>query len=287
METLFNGVALSNVLSKEFLSGIMANFSSIVVAFAIALLKAVLVWIVGRWIIKKTVKITAKIMERRKVAESVRTFVLSLIDIVLLVVLILMVISILGVDTSSFIAIFASAGLAVGMALSGTLQNFAGGVMILIFRPYRVGDYIEAQGHEGTVSEIQIFNTILKTPDNRVILIPNGPISTNVIKNYSVEETRRVDFTFSVEYGSDFEAVRKVILDVIAKDSRVIAAPEPFVEISALGTSAVELAVRVWVKQADYWAVKFDLNKAVYEALPQNGFSFPYQTLTVISKDKK
>lgn len=290
MDMFFNQIASVTplaLLSDEFLSGLMSNFSSIVVSLAIAILKAVAVWIVGRWIIKKVVKFAGVLMERRNVVLSVRTFLISLIDIVLLVVLILMVISILGIDTSSFIAIFASVGLAIGMALSGTLQNFAGGVMILIFRPYRVGDYIEAQGCEGTVTEIQIFNTVIKTPDNRVILVPNGPISTNVIENYTVEETRRLDFAFNVEYGSDFNAVRKVLLDVIAKDARVLRDKEPFVEISSLNANAVEVAVRVWVKQADYWDVKFDLNKQVYEALPKNGFSFPYQTYRVISKEAK
>jgi small conductance mechanosensitive channel len=198
-----------------------------------------------------------------------------------------MIISVLGIDTSSFVALFASAGVAVGMALSGTLQNFAGGVMILLFRPFKVGDFIEAQGVSGAVKEIQIFNTVLTTGDNKVVLLPNGPVSTGIITNYSRESLRRVDFTFSIAYGDDFEKAKKVVLDIVSKDKRVLTAPaEPFVELGALSTSSIDLKVRLWCKQEDYWGVYFDLNKTVYEVFPKEGLNFPYQTLTLHVENK-
>ena len=226
-------------------------------------------------------------MEKRDVNVSIRTFVGSLVDVVFMIVLIIMIISVLGIDTSSFIAIFASAGVAIGMALSGTLQNFAGGVMILLFRPFKVGDFIEAQGVTGTVKEIQIFNTIVHTGDNKVILLPNGPVSTGIINNYSRESLRRVDFTFSISYGDDFEKARKVLMELISQDSRVLDAPAaPFVELGALSASSIDLTVRLWCKQEDYWGIHFDLNKKVYERFPKEGLNFPYQTLTVnVNKD--
>ena len=204
----------------------------------------------------------------------------------ILIVLIVMIISIFGIDTSSFVALFASAGVAIGMALSGTLQNFAGGVMILLFRPYKVGDYIEAQGQAGTVKEIQIFNTVLKTSDNKIILVPNGPMSTGIVNNYSREELRRVDFMISISYGDDYEKAKAVIEELIAADKRILTTPEPFIGLYSLGASSVDVAVRVWVLQKDYWGVTYDMNKNIYETLPKRGLNFPYQTLTInLSKD--
>ena len=168
------------------------------------------------------------------------------------------------------------------MALSGTLQNFAGGVMILLFRPFKVGDYIEAQGVAGAVKEIQIFNTVITTPDNKVLLLPNGPVSTGIINNYSREPLRRVDFTFSISYGDDFNKAKEVLLALVAEDKRVLDKPAaPFVELGALAASSIDLTVRLWCKQEDYWAIKFELNKKVYETFPKHGLNFPYQTLTV------
>jgi small conductance mechanosensitive channel len=193
-----------------------------------------------------------------------------------------MIISVLGIDTSSFIALFASAGVAVGMALSGTLQNFAGGVMILLFRPFKVGDFIEAQGVSGVVKEIQIFNTVIHTGDNKVLLLPNGPVSTGIINNYSREPKRRLDMTFSIAYGDDFEKAKKVLAKLIAEDGRVLDAPAaPFIELGALSASSIDIVVRMWCKQEDYWGINFDLNKKVYETFPKEGLNFPYQTFTV------
>ena len=181
------------------------------------ILQIAIIWIVGRWLSKRLVNMTKTMMKKKNTDASIQSFLVSFIDIVALIVLLTIIISVVGIDTSSFVALFASAGVAIGMALSGTLQNFAGGVMVLLFRPYKVGDYIEAQGQAGTVKEIQIFNTLLQTPDNRIIIVPNGPLSTGIINNYSRETTRRVDFKFSISYGDDFELAKSVLLDIISK----------------------------------------------------------------------
>jgi small conductance mechanosensitive channel len=220
-------------------------------------------------------------MVKKNTDASIQTFLVSLIDIVALIVLLIIIISVVGIDTSSFIALFASAGVAIGMALSGTLQNFAGGVMVLLFRPYKVGDYIEAQGQAGTVKEIQIFNTLLQTPDNRIIIVPNGPLSTGIINNYSREATRRVDFSFSISYGDDFELAKKVLMEIIEKDARILKTPEPFIELGKMNASSIDITVRVWCNAADYWGIFFDMNKSVYSTFPAKGLNFPYNTITV------
>ena len=256
--------------------------TTFVMSFSIKLVKVLLIWFVGRWVLKRVVGLLKRIMEKHIDNVSVRTFIISIIDVVVMILLILMIIGVLGIDTSSFIAIFASAGVAIGMALSGTLQNFAGGVMILLFRPFKVGDFIEAQGVSGSVKEIQIFNTVITTPDNKVLLLPNGPVSTGIINNYSREPLRRVDFTFSISYGDDFEKAKKVLLALVADDKRVLNEPAaPFVELGALAASSIDITVRLWCKQEDYWGIKFDLNKKVYETFPKEGLNFPYQTFTV------
>lgn len=275
----------SDMLSS--ISGMSADeikqvVTTFVMSFSIKLVKVLLIWFVGRWVLKRVVNLLKRIMEKHIDNVSVRTFIISIIDVVVMILLILMIIGVLGIDTSSFIAIFASAGVAIGMALSGTLQNFAGGVMILLFRPFKVGDFIEAQGVSGSVKEIQIFNTVITTPDNKVLLLPNGPVSTGIINNYSREPLRRVDFTFSISYGDDFEKAKKVLLALVADDKRVLNEPAaPFVELGALAASSIDITVRLWCKQEDYWGIKFDLNKKVYETFPKEGLNFPFQTLTV------
>lgn len=261
---------------------IMHAVTALCVSLAGKLVKVLLIWFVGRWIVRKGVKLVKKIMQRRNVNASVSSFVSSMIDVVSMAVIIIMIIGVLGIDTSSFIALFASAGVAVGMALSGTLQNFAGGVMIIMFRPFKVGDFIEAQGEAGTVKEIQIFNTIIKTGDNKIILLPNGPLSTGIINNSSREPQRRLDFTFSIAYGDDYEKAKAVVLRLIKEDGRVLDTPAaPFVALSSLSASSIDMTVRVWCKQEDYWNIKFDLTQKVYETFPKEGLNFPYQTLTL------
>ena len=262
--------------------GIKQAVTAFAISLAVKIIKVLLIWFVGRWVLKRVSRLLKLILEKHVDNVSVRSFVISLLDMVVMVLLILMIIGVLGIDTSSFIAIFASAGVAIGMALSGTLQNFAGGVMILLFRPFKVGDYIEAQGVAGTVKEIQIFNTVITTPDNKVLLLPNGPVSTGIINNYSREPLRRVDFTFSISYGDDFNKAKEVLLALVAEDKRVLDKPAaPFVELGALAASSIDLTVRLWCKQEDYWKIKFDLNRKVYETFPKHGLNFPYQTFTV------
>lgn len=204
------------------LDDLLNRFTSTLVDFAIHLAIAIVVFYVGKLIINKLYSLVSSIMIKRKVDRSLTTFVLSLIKIVLFFILIVTVIGIIGIETSSFIAIFASAGVAIGMALSGTLQNFAGGVLILLLKPYKIGDYIEAQGFAGTVTEIQIFHTIISTPDNKSIIIPNGGLSTGSINNYSRESYRRVDWTVSIAYGNDVDKAREAIMSMFAEDDRIV-----------------------------------------------------------------
>ncbi len=201
---------------------LISRIATTLVDFAIHLAIAILVFYAGKYIIKKLYTVTANILLRRRVDKSLTTFVLSLVNMVLYFILVVTVIGILGINTTSFIAIFASAGVAIGMALSGTLQNFAGGVLILLLKPYKVGDYIEAQGYAGIVKEIQIFSTIITTPDNKSIIVPNGPLSTGSINNWSREEYRRIDWTVGISYGDDVERARQVLLDILSADSRVL-----------------------------------------------------------------
>ncbi len=242
---------------------------------------AVIVFLIGRIIIGLLNKLFRKILIRRNVELSIRTFLGSMVNILLTVLLIISVVGALGVETTSFAALLASAGVAIGMALSGNLQNFAGGLMVLLFKPYKVGDVIEAQSVNGTVKEIQIFHTILTTFDNKVIYVPNGALSSGVITNYSNQATRRVDWVFGIEYGEDYERVKSVIERLAARDERILTDPLPFIALHALADSSVNVTLRVWVKSEDYWGVYFDMNQKVYETFNSEGISFPFPHLTV------
>ena len=245
------------------------------------ILLAIVVFLVGRWIVRRLNKLLAKILEKRHVEASLSTFVKSLVNITLTLLLIILVIGVLGIETSSFIALFASAGVAIGMALSGTLQNFAGGVMILLFKPFKVGDTIEAQGQTGTVREIQIFNTILATPDNKIIIIPNGGLSTGLMKNYSKEATRRVDWEFGIAYGDDYTKAKAVIARLLDADGRVLKDPAYFIALTSLGESSVNIVVRAWVNAGDYWGVYFDMNEKVYKTFAEENLNIPFPQLDV------
>lgn len=251
------------------------------VSFGVRILTAIVIFVVGRFLIGFINKLVAKLLSRRHVDVGVQGFVKSLVNILLTVLLIVAVISQLGIETTSFAALLASAGVAVGMALSGNLQNFAGGLLILLFRPYKVGDYIECQGQGGTVREIQIFYTILVTPENKVIYLPNGPLSSGTVVNYSQEATRRVDWNVSVEYGEDYERVERVLRELVAADERILTDPEPAFALLSLGDNSVNVVVRVWVATADYWNVYLDMNKKIYSTFNQAGIGFPFPQLTV------
>lgn len=251
------------------------------VPFGIKLVVAFIVLIIGRWLIKLVKKWMANGILSRKADPTLHKFLSNLASFVLNFILIIFVIGILGVNTSSLVALLASAGLAIGMALSGTLQNFAGGVVIMIFRPFKVGDFISAQGQEGVVKEIQIFNTIVLTTDNKVIHIPNGILSTGVMTVFTKEETRRIDWTISISYGDDYDKAKAVLLHLCNEDPRILKDPKAFVAIGALNNSSVDLRLRVWVKSADYWPVFFDMNEKVYKALPEAGLNFPFPQVNV------
>ena len=272
----------STTITSEMVNEFIAKALNASIDLGGRILAALIIFIIGKILVNWANKLFAKMLEKRKVEPSIQSFLKSIVNITLLVLLFLAVIGKLGIELTSFAALLASAGVAVGMALSGNLSNFAGGVIILVFRPYKVGDYIEAStGATGTVTDIQIFHTVLTTPDNKVIFAPNGAMSGAVVTNYSRKETRRVDFLFGVEYGTDFNQAKSIIMEVINKDSRILKDPAPFVELGALADSSVNITVRVWVNAADYWGVNFDMNKNVYATFNEKGISFPFPQLTV------
>lgn len=246
-----------------------------------SILVALIVFVVGRFLISLINKFVAKVLEQRKIDITIQTFLKSLVNILLTLLLIVSVVGALGVNTTSFAALLASAGVAVGMALSGNLQNFAGGLIVLLFRPYKVGDWIEAQGVSGSVSEIQIFHTILTTVDNKVVYIPNGNLSSGVVINYSRKETRRIEWVVGVDYGEDLVKVEQVVKDILAADTRILKEPAPFVALNALSASSVDVTIRVWVAAADYWDVNFEVRKNIYNEFNKQGINFPFPQLTL------
>ena len=246
------------------------------------IIKALIVFLGGLLVINLLNKLVRKILSKRDIDPSVKTFVGSLVNVSLTILLIISVVQALGVQTTSSAALLASARGALCMAMRGNLSYFAGGLIILLFKPYKVGDYIEAQGVGGTVKEVQMFHTVLGTVDNKVIYIPNGSLSSGVVTNFSNQTTRRVDWTFGVEYGSDYEKVKQVIESVLAKDSRILSEPAaPFIALTALADSSVNVVVRVWVNSSDYWGVYFDINKNIYATFNEVGIGFPFPQLTV------
>lgn len=245
--------------------------------YGLPLLLAVATLIVGLYVIKVLVRFMKKRMEKADVDPSLRPFLLSLVSTILRICLVFSVVGMVGVETSSFVAVLAAAGLAIGMALQGTLGNFAGGVMILFFKPFKVGDLIEAQGQKGVVKEIQIFNTIMTALDNRVIIIPNGPLSTGVMVNYTANDTRLVDMTFGIAYGESTDLAKDTILEIVSTHPKVLKDPEPKVMVKELADSSVNFAARVWVNTPDYWEVFFDTQKAVYDKFEKtDGLSIPF-----------
>jgi small conductance mechanosensitive channel len=244
-------------------------------------LVAILIYYVGRYIIKFLNRLVDKVLTRRKVEVSVKTFLKSLVNILLTILLIVAVVNELGIDTTSFAALLAAAGVAIGMALSGNLQNFAGGLIVLLFKPYRVGDFIEAQNISGTVKEIQVFHTILKTVDNREVYIPNGPMSSGTVVNCTKLKSRVIEWVIGIDYGEDFDKVSRVLLDIVAEDDRILLDPAAGVVLKSLGDNSVNVSLKVWVKTADYWPVYFDVNKAIYATFNEKNINFPYPQITV------
>jgi small conductance mechanosensitive channel len=277
-------VSLSEVseLSSVFLDKVLSYLPSII--------GAIVILILGLWVIKLIVGRIRKVMEKREVDPGVRGFAISILSVLLKVLLFIVVITKLGVETTSFAAILAAAGLAVGLALQGSLSNFAGGVLIILLKPYRVGDFVEAQGESGTVTEISIFYTILTTPNKQRIVIPNGQLSNNKVTNYSYEPTRRNNMTVGISYDSDIKTARKVLLEILENDERCLKDPAPVVFVAGLGDNSVDLSVRFWANQADYWGLHFDFIEKLKIELEANGVSFPFPQRDVhlydMSKEK-
>ncbi len=237
---------------------------------------AIVVLVLGFWIIGTVTRGIGAAFSKSGMEATLQRFLMSLIGIGLKGLLLISVAGMIGIETTSFIAVLGAAGLAVGLALQGSLSNFAGGVLILIFRPYKVGDFIDAGGHAGTVKGIEIFNTIMNTPDNKKIIIPNAAISNGSITNFSAMDTRRVDIDFGIGYGDDLKKAKDILAEVIGADERIMKDPEPQIVVSSLGDSAVVITTRSWVKAEDYWGVFFHLTETVKLTFDERGISIPF-----------
>mgnify|MGYP002628992454 CR=1 FL=1 len=250
--------------------------------YGVKLLGAIIVLIIGLWIIKFINKRMVIILDRTDITAALRSFVKSMISIVLKVILIISVLGMVGIEMTTFIAMLTAAALAVAMAFNGTMSNFSGGIMILFFKPFKIGDFISAQGEMGTVKEIQIFTTILTTPDNKTIIVPNGPLSNGNLTNFSTQEVRRVDWSFGIAYGDDYDKAKEMILGFITEDDRILNEPAPpFIVLGELADSSVNITVRVWVKPSDYWGVHFDMNEKFYKNAKKNNINIPFPQMDI------
>ncbi len=268
-------------ITSEHLEKVLQKLIDMGLAAGKNILLAIVVYIVGRFIIKLINRLMLRTFAQRKVELSVQTFLKSFINILLTIILIVSVISVLGINTTSIAALLASAGVAVGMALSGNLQNLAGGLIILVFKPYKVGDYIEAQGTQGTVREIQIFHTIVTRPDSTLAYVPNGAMSSGLITNYSRNELRRLDFVVGVDYGVDVSRVEEITRRIVDNNPLVLSDPAPFIAVDALAESSVNVLIRVWSKTTDYWKLYYDLRREIYDTYNREGIDFPFPQQTV------
>jgi small conductance mechanosensitive channel len=263
-------------ISTEQITTYMDIGMGLLLTYGPPLLLALIVLFVGLWIINRVVSLALTGMEKTNTEPTLAKFLSSLVSVGLKALLLISVASMVGIQTTSFIAILGAAGLAIGLALQGSLANFAGGVLVLLFKPFKVGDFVEAQGVMGTVAEIQIFSTVIRTGDNKRIIVPNGAISNGIITNYSAEATRRVDFVFGIGYDDDIAKAKAVLERLFASDERVFADPAPTIVVSSLGDSAVNITVRAWANSADYWAVYFGMTELVKLTFDQEGITIPY-----------
>lgn len=250
--------------------------SQIISVYLPNIAKALLILVIGWWVIGMITRGLRKIFQARDFDKNLESFLITVINTGLKVMLVLSVLEFAGVEATAFVAVLGAAGLAIGMALSGTLQNFAGGVILLLLKPFKSGHFIEALGYSGTVQEVTIFNTILTTPDNKTVILPNGPLSTSSLTNYSAKPTRRVDMTFGIGYGDDIDKAKETLHDLIKADERIHAEPEPVVVVSALADSSVNFAVRVWVDAPNYWGVYFKMHEQVKKTFDERGISIPF-----------
>ena len=252
------------------------SFTALAGDYGLKAIYAIIILIIGFWIVKAITRGLKKVMVKKSVDETLQPFLISIVSITLKVLVIITVMAMIGIQMTSFIAIIGAAGLAVGLALQGTLQNFAGSVMILIFKPFIVGEFIEAMGYKGTVKEIQIFITILLTPDNQTVILPNGPLSNASLINYTRQDKRRVDLVFGISYTDNIDKAREIIMEVVKTCDQVLPDPAPFIAVKELGDSSVNFTTRLWAKTTDYWTVYFYMQEEVKKAFDQNGISIPF-----------
>lgn len=258
-----------------------AMAKSLFVTYGLKLIFAIIVLVIGLWVIKSLTKVVTKSIKKLKLDASVETFFISMTGFILKILLVLIIAAMVGIEVTSLVAILGAFSFAVGLALQGSLSNFAGGVLILIFKPFKVGDYIEAGGYAGTVRDIQIFYTVLNTPDNKQVMIPNGNLSNSSLVNYSAYDTRRVDFTFGVGYEDDLLLVKNVLNDVINNNKLIFKTPAPTIVVGEHGDSSVNFFVRVWTQSANYWDVYFDLMEKVKLAFDANQINIPYPHMDI------
>lgn len=257
------------------------EFVEFLLGIGIKLAISIAVIVIGFWLANKLSKTVRKVLTKKETDASLVGFLSSLTSTGLKILVLVTAITQLGVEMTSFIAILGAAGFAIGMAFSGTLANFAGGVMILFFKPFKIGDYVNMQGEEGTVEEVLIFNTILSTIDNKIVILANGAVANGTIVNYTKAENRRVDWSFGIAYGDDLQVAKELLNKFIAEDTRILKSPAPFVGLGELGDSSVNLATRAWVNHSDYWDVHFDMNERVYNEFGAAGLSIPFPQMDV------
>lgn len=249
--------------------------------YGMKVIGAIAIFVIGKWVAKKLSGLIKKLMERGEIDSTLSAFIASIVDILLMVVVVLAAINNLGIDTTSFIAILGAAGLAIGLALQGTFGNIGAGVILILFRPFEVGNFVSVAGESGTVEAITLFNTTLLTPDNKVILIPNSAIASGNITNFSKKEKRRVDFVFGIGYDDDLKLAKATLQEIIDADTRILKDPASFIGVGELADSSVNFTVRVWVKAADYWGVHFDTTEKVKLTFDEKGISIPYPQMDV------
>ena len=272
---------MQDTSTTDWIESIQTNWLPLLIEHGKHIIFALITLTLGWWLINRIIKSLSHFMQERHADPMVNGFLSSLLSALLRIMLLLSVAGMVGIETTSFIALLGTAGLAIGLALQGSLANFAGGVLILFLRPFRAGDYIEAQGTAGTVESILIFHTILRTADNKTIIVPNGSLSNSAITNYSRKPTRRVDLNVGIDYGDDIKLARSILLDLAAADERVLQEPAAVVYLTSLGDNSVNLSLRMWTKSADYWGVFFTLQEQMKEAFDQAGISFPFPQRTV------
>lgn len=265
---------------------ILEKLVNMTVTYAPKVLLGIFTLIIGFWVAKVVTKIAHKALEKAKVESTLLEFLTNIISILLKILVVISVATMIGIQMTSFIAVLSAMAFAIGLAFQGSLSNFAGGMLIIILKPFKNGDFVDAQGHSGTVEAIQIFHTILRTPDNKKIVIPNGPLSNGNIVNFSANPSRRNEWNFGIDYSEDFSKSQKLILDILNADERILQDPAPFVRIGQLGDSSVDIKVRAWIPQADFWNVHWDVIEKVKKSFDDNNVHIPYPQSDVHIKQK-